>query len=229
MPRRDSHQEIISIVGSQYFTPIAELVDKWVSRRPVRRDAVGATFDEGGYTVAVIMLLVAALESFVARDRFFSKKQPPQSFIPVPEYMKEIYRYRQYKRLSELFVVRDAIVHSHVWVLKFLLRESGGRQLVSTSRASWSGNKRLIERLNDNTCRTKLLRFNCIPSRMDRTDVLKAFEVVLSALRFLEQKGAHPRLPIFPFPVQHQGRRLSFEDLPNCLANLPSSANMKDA
>ena len=188
---------------------------------PVRRDSVGAPFFEGGYAVAVIILLVAAVESFVARDRYFSCKQPSENRVAVPEYMKEVYRYRGYKRLSELFVVRDAIIHSHVWVLKFALRKSGGRRFVSASRIGWSGNTRLIERLNPKTYRTKLLRFNTIPSLMDRTDVIKAFEVVLAAFRFLAKSGANP-LPIFPFPVRHQGQRLSFEELPNHLGKLPS-------
>jgi hypothetical protein len=219
MTESESHQEIISIIGSQYFTPIAELIDKWVTRRPVRRDSVGAPFFEGGYAVATIILLVAALESFVARDRFFSRQQPLSRFVAVPEYMKEIYRYRGYKRLSDLFVVRDAIIHSHVWVQKFTISGSGRRRLVSANRKSWSGNNRLEQRLNSKTYRTKLLRLNAIPSRMDRTDVVKTFEVVFAALRFLEKKGAN-HIPVLPFLVQHQGQRLSFEALPKCLANL---------
>jgi hypothetical protein len=223
MSTAETHQEIISIIGSQYFTPIAQLIDKWVDRRPVRRDSVGASFFEGGYAVSVIILLVAAIESFVARDRYFSRRQPYGDHTAVPEYMKEVYRYRGYKRLSELFIVRDAVIHSHVWALKFATRKSGSRRFVSASRISWSGNNRLKSRLNPKTYRTKLLRFNTIPSRIDRTDVIKAFGIVLATLRFLAKSGANP-LPVLPFSVQHQGNRLSFEELPNCLAKLlPSS------
>ncbi len=110
MLKADSQQEIISIIGSQFFTPIAELIDNWVTRRPVRRDSVGAPFHEGGYAVSVIILLVTTLESYVARDRFFSEKQPRHWHVGVPEYMREIYNYRSFARLSELFVVRDAII-----------------------------------------------------------------------------------------------------------------------
>ncbi|HNP80667.1 MAG TPA: hypothetical protein PKN47_04315 [Nitrospira sp.] len=219
MSTAETHREIISIIGQEYFTPIAHLIDKWVDSRPVRRDSVGAPFFEGGYAVSVIILLVAAVESFVARDRYFSKRQPYGNHAAVPEYMKEMYRYRGYKRLSELFVVRDAVIHSHVWALKFAIRKSGSRRFVSASRISWSGNNRLKSRLNPKTYRTKLLRFNTIPSRIDRTDVIKAFGIVLAAIRFLTTSGAYP-VPVFPFRVQHQGERMSFEELPNCLAKL---------
>ena len=73
MSTAETHQEIISIIGSQYFAPIAQLVDKWVDRRPVRRDSVGAPFYEGGYAVSVIILLVAALESYVEEIAFSVK------------------------------------------------------------------------------------------------------------------------------------------------------------
>ena len=124
MTKVEPYQEIISIIGSKYFTPIADLVDHWVVHPTMRRDSVGTQFYAGGYAVSIILLLVAALESFVARDRHFSKKQPLQKHVATPEYMKEIYRYRGYKRLSELFIVRDAIIHSHVWVIKHALMRS---------------------------------------------------------------------------------------------------------
>jgi hypothetical protein len=220
MSTAETHQEIISIIGSQYFAPIAQLVDKWVDRRPVRRDSVGAPFYEGGYAVSVIILLVAALESYVARDRFFSQKQPRRMHATVPEYMGEVYRYRGLARLSELFVVRNAIIHSHVWVLRFALRKVGGRRFISASRTGWSGNEKLELHLNLKTHRTKRLRFNVIPSRMDRTDVIKAFDIVVAAFRFLEKRGANP-FPIFPFDVRHQGQRISFDKLSKCLAAVP--------
>lgn len=187
MTKYETPKEIISIIGSSCFTPIAELVDHWVASGPtVRRDSVGTQFYADGYAVAIIVLLVAALESFVARDRHFSKKQPSEKHVAVPEYMKEIYRYRGYKRLSELFVVRDSIIHSHVWLIKYALPKRGGRRFISATRKDWSGNSRLKQRLNPKTYRTKLLRFNAIPSRIDATDAVKAFKIVFAALRFLK-------------------------------------------
>ena len=217
MMKSGPDQEIISIIGAQYFTPIAELVDHWVTHPTMRRDSVGTQFYAGGYAVAVILLLVAALESFVARDRHFSKKQPSQKHVATPEYMKEIYRYRGYKRLSELFVVRDAIIHSHVWVIKYALPKRGGRRFLSASRKSWSGNNRLEQRLNSKTYRTKLLRFNAIPSRIDGTDVVKTFDVVFTALRFLEQRGANP-VALLSITVEHQGLHVPFESVAKRLA-----------
>lgn len=220
MTNSETPEEIISIIGSSYFTPITELVDHWVASCSImRRDSVGTQFYASGYAVAVIILLVAALESFVARDRHFSEKQPSKGHVAVPEYMKEIYRYREYKCLSELFVVRDSIIHGHVWLIKYALSKRGGRRFISATRKDWSGNDRLKQRLNPKTYRTKLLRFNAIPSRIDATDVVKAFKIVFAALRFLEGRGANPVL-LLGGSVQYQRQLISFESLPERLARM---------
>lgn len=183
---------IVSVIGSKYFQPIADLLGTFLKRKPSKSDTVGAGYYEGAYVVSILLLLVASVESMAGRDRYFNKKAPARKHTPVPEYMKEMYRYRGYARLSELYVVRDAIFHNHVWVLDFLTFESGKRKLLSANRVSWSGNDRLTRRLNTHTHRTKLLHLNAIPSRMDRKDLLKAFDVTISALRFLEKRGANP-------------------------------------
>ena len=126
--------------------------------------------------------------------------------------MREVHHYRYYARLSELFILRDAIVHNHVWKLCYVLRPQGGRRLVSALRVSWSGNQRLRERLNPKDLRTKLLRANVIPMRMNRKDVLKAFDVALGVFTFLSKRGAKP-VKITEGMVGFRGELLPFSKL----------------
>ena len=209
---------IVSVIGSKYFQPIADLLGAFLKRRPPQSDPVSASYYEGAYVVSILLLLVAAVESIAARDRYFNNKAPARNHPAVPEYMKEMYRYRGYARLSELYVVRDAIFHNHVWVLDFLEYESGKRKLLAANRVSWSGNDRLTRRLNTRTRRTKLLRLNAIPSRMDRKDLMKAFDVTISTLRFLEKRGANP-VGILRSTVAFQGTSIAFSQLREKLAN----------
>jgi Na+-transporting methylmalonyl-CoA/oxaloacetate decarboxylase gamma subunit len=210
--------KVISIIGTRYFQLIADLLGTLLKQKRPRTDAVSSGYYEGAYVVAILLLLIAAVESMAARDRHFSKKSPTRKRTSVPEYMKEIYRYRGYERLSELYVIRDAIIHNHVWVLDFLERGSAARKLVSAHRVSCSGDNRLTQRLNLRTLRTKLLRINAIPSRMDRRDLLKAFDVVISVLRFLEKRGANP-VHILWNTVAFQRERVPFSQLREKLAN----------
>lgn len=210
--------QIISVIGSQYFQPISDLLAALLKRDLPRSDEVSSGYYEGAYVVSIILLFVAAVESMAARDRHFNRNAPARGHISVPDYMKRVYRYRGYARLSELYVVRDAIFHNHVWVLDFLTYESGSRKLMSANRVEWSGNDRLKERINPRTRRTKLLRLNVIPLRMDRKDLLKVFDVAMTALRFFERRGANP-VQVLDETFVFQGKRVPFSQLHIELAN----------
>jgi hypothetical protein len=218
LPSKASKATIVSVIGSQYFQPIADLLEALLKRSPAKSDAVGAGYYEGAYVVSIVLLLVAAVESMAARDRYFNKKTPAKKRLAVPEYMKEMYRYRGFARLSELYVIRDAIFHNHVWVLDYLIYESGHRQLTAANRISWSGDNRLKQRLNPRTRRTKLLRLNAIPSRMDRKDLLEIFKVAISALTFLNRRGANP-VDVLRVQVRFQGKSIPFSELRDKVAN----------
>lgn len=57
-------EKLVSIVGASYFQPIADLVDK-ILEQPYRANAsVQATLHENGYSNALVLLLVAMLESY---------------------------------------------------------------------------------------------------------------------------------------------------------------------
>jgi hypothetical protein len=183
---------VVTVIGTQIFAPIAYLLDRMLARPFRNSDPVSSNYHEGGYAASIILLLAVVVESMVARDRHFNKKAVGKQGLPVPEYMKEVHRFRSYQRLSELFVLRDAIAHNHVWLLNYLWSEGKRRKLTSAVRTTWSGNRRLEKRLNPNTFRTKVLRANVIPDRMDRKDVYAALAVSLSVLAVLAKRGANP-------------------------------------
>lgn len=202
----------VSVIGSQLFQPLADLIGHMVARPYQKSDQVSSNYYEGGYSTAIILALAVAVESMVARDRYFNRRAHGHEGLPVPEYMRKVHRYRYYVRLSELFVLRDAIVHNHVWKLCYVYRPQGSRRLVSALRVSWSGNGRLKKRLNPKDLRTKLLRANVIPMRMDRKDVLKAFDVAHGVFTFLSKRGAKP-VHITEGMVGFRGELLPFSKL----------------
>src|SRR3990172_10381712 len=98
--------QIVTVIGTQLFGPIANLLDHMLARPFRKSDRVSSNYHEGGYAVSIILLLAVAVESMVARDRYFNKKAAGYQKLPVPEYMKEVHRFRGYHRLSEFFVLR---------------------------------------------------------------------------------------------------------------------------
>ncbi len=204
--------EIVTVIGTQLFEPIAHLLDRMLARPFRKSDRVGSDYYEGGYAASIILLLAVAVESMVARDRYFNKKATGKQGLPAPEYMKEVYRFRDYHRLSELFVLRDAIAHNHVWVLAYLWSEGKGRKLTTATRVTWSGNRRLEKRLNPKTFHTKLLRAKVIPGQWDRKDVYAAFATSLSVFHFLAKQGANP-ISITKTIVGFNGQLVPFSTL----------------
>jgi len=209
---------VVTVIGAQLFEPIAHLVGRMLARPFQQSDRVSSNYHESGYAASIILLLAVAVESMVARDRYFNKKAIGKQGLPVPEYMKEIHRFRGYHRLSELFVLRDAIAHNHFWVLDYLWSDGKRRKLTSATRVTWSGNRRLAKRLNPKTFRTKLLRANVIPARMDRKDVHAAFLISLSVLDFLARRGANP-VTVTNSSVGFNGQRVRFSALAEKVAN----------
>ena len=126
MPQAKSKPEAsVSVIGSQLFQPLADLIGHMVARPYQKSDQVSSNYYEGGYSTAIILDLAVAVESMVARDRYFNRRAHGHEGLPVPEYMRKVHRYRYYVRLSELFVLRDAIVHNHVLETLLCLSATG--------------------------------------------------------------------------------------------------------
>ena len=63
-------EKLVSILGSSYFQPIANLVERWHQWTHHRPNKVQSGFYEHGYSASVILLLVAMFESYIVRLSF---------------------------------------------------------------------------------------------------------------------------------------------------------------
>lgn len=211
-PRRP--EQIISVIGRQFYQPIADLISKLVARPYQKPDRVGSNYHEGGYAAAVILLLAASVESLVQRDRYFYRTTNPaeKPSNSVAEYSKAILKYRRHRYLEEVFEVRNSIAHNHLWEIEFATPSSGGRQHKSSQIVS--GTHRLSEVPPPTTRipRTQRLRLNLQPSHLDRTDVVKALAACLHFLVHLSRRGQRP-IALTSEIVAFKGKRLPFSSL----------------
>src|SRR5258707_4975325 len=113
--------QIISVIGSQLYQPIADLLGSLLKRPYRRPDRVSSNHFEGGYAAALIVLLAAVLESFVQRDRYFHLQTRPTAkpSSAAPEYMKGVLKYRRWAQLQEFLEVRNSVAHNHLWEVEF--------------------------------------------------------------------------------------------------------------
>lgn len=207
---------IISVLGSQYYQPIADLTERLLSKEYQPPDRVSASFRESGYAAAIIILSAAALESLVQRDRYFRSegRKEPISELAVGAYLRRAAKYRRYQRVEELFVIRNAAVHNHLWLVNFENSSGGGRRhkkslLIPNTHGL---KQKQVPLPQVKIPRSRLVRFNLNPVRFDRTDVLKAVSVVIHALQFISVKGHNP-VPLVSKVIGFQGQRVRFANL----------------
>lgn len=192
--RRASSDAMISVVAPHLQQPIADFVTKLIARGFQPGDSVSANFYESGYSAAAILLLAAMLESMLQRDRYFLQQSKPDLQISgdSSKYLKETLRYRRHSHVRELSDVRNALAHNHMWKVEYTLPSVGGRAHRRSALVPGSHHLKALPNPNTKIPRTRTVKFNLLPARVDRTDLVKALDVCNHALTYLYRKEQRP-------------------------------------
>jgi hypothetical protein len=180
-------QALVSILGSSYFQPIANLVEQWKVFTPHRPNKVQSGFYESGYASSVILLLVAMFESYVVRLRFVQSSKVPVTSRTALEVVLAVFpRLRHKKALIDVYVLRDAIFHNHLWEIQYSWGGSPTMVMHAAERHPAFGDKKYQARVDPTRRRTRALGVNVVPTRVDRRDARKVFETIWKTLLLLE-------------------------------------------
>lgn len=182
-------------------------------------DRISADFYDSGYSAAAIILLVAMIESMLQRDRYFLAQTKP-SHKPsgdAAKYLKETLRYRRHARVRELFDLRNALAHNHMWEVEYSLVELGGRTHRQSKLMAGSHHLKAPPSPKARVPRTRVVKFNLLPSRVDRTDLVKAFDVFNHALGHLRKHEQRPVRFTESTVVFGKHRSLPFKELAELL------------
>ncbi len=178
--------EYVSIIGTSLLFPITSLLEILDSRNPQGPDEVQASSFENGYSAAMIVLAILLVESTISRTQYIRGKKPPEK--PV-DFVRKAYPNSGFAdKLEELFVVRDVIVHNHVWEAKFISDVNLGMKLVSAELREGYGDKKFKKVLNPNNRTTCQLNINLFPTRICRLDAVTVLKNVLEFFLFLESQ-----------------------------------------
>ncbi len=209
-----THNTLITVIGSSYFQPMADLLERWLARRRPRPNAAQADYYENGYAASFVVLLVAVLESYVARIRFRRKTALPSDPASIPNLLLHVFSdLPNHDELLEVFVVRNAIIHNHLWEIDFSPGKSSPMIVRQATRAPADGKtssykKCVIERLR----RTKKLRLTVNPIRVDRKDAAKVFRVIWDTLLFIQSKDLD-LCSVSQVGIRYAGKRVTFGQL----------------
>ena len=185
----ESSNQVVTIVGSSYFQPITDLIARLMGSAKPASSEVKTSSHENGYCASLVLLLIAMLESYVMRVRYINRDRSPIKRISVVDYLLQLYPdYQRRNELIEVFVVRDVIAHNHLWEIDFSWTEESEMTLLQAEKESTAGDDK-YKKVVDEQRRTKTLSLNVVPTKVDRTDVFKVFDIVWETLMFLEKKN----------------------------------------
>jgi hypothetical protein len=156
----------------------------------------------------VILLLVAMFESYVVRLRFVQGSKVPVDAHTALDVVFAVFpRLRHRKALIDVYVVRDAVFHNHLWEIQYSWGGSPSMIMHTASKHPAFGDKKYGARVNPVTRRTRALGLNVVPTRVYRRDVLKVFDTIWKTLLLFESKDR------FQCYVSHEHVRFAGESV----------------
>lgn len=178
--------QLSDVVGFSLLQPLATLIEGLDYADPRREHFHSPVTLESGYAAAAIPIAVMALESFTYAAQYaLDNTGPPE---PVPQFVLKKYPGSPYvQAVGELFVVRDAIVHGHMWRRTITLRpESSPKVRYGPYAIHFGfGDKKLKSLADFRTNRTKVLGITIIPTRLTTKDVAIVLRITVEFLVFL--------------------------------------------
>ena len=182
--------DIVTVVGDSYCQPIADLLARFLARPRAKTDEASTGYFENGYSVSIIILLVALLESYAVRLRYLRAASVAAGGRSVPDLLLMLFPHLpNHAALIEVFLLRNIILHNHMWELDVRLRDEGQVSMMrSPEDFDFQFNQHYHKVVDKTTRRTKLLALNVNPVGVDRSEVRKVFDVALTTLSFLQQQ-----------------------------------------
>ena len=182
--------DVVTVVGSAYFQPIADLVQNLLRVKAGGPFPGGSGVRENGYSASVVILLVAMLESFTSRLQFVRNSELVAGGRSTPELLAEYFPDLPTKNdLVEIFLLRNVVVHNHIWHLDVSAYEAELRTISTPRDLGFRPNKHYGDVVDVESRRTRMLSLNVNPTAVDRRDVLTVFRVVWKTLEFMNKKN----------------------------------------
>lgn len=188
--------DVVTVVASAYFQPIADLIQNLLRREPGGPFPGGSGVRENGYSASIVVLLVAMLESYTSRLRFVRNGELTAGGRSTPDLLMDYLPDLPTKdELVEIFLLRNVVVHNHIWHLDVSDYEAELRTISTPQELGFQTNKHYTDVVDVATRRTRKLGLNVNPIATDRRDVLTVFQIVWNTLEFMNRKNfAHTPL-----------------------------------
>lgn len=186
--------EIISCMASNYHQPIAVLVERILTVQLPEQAGEKPRESEGDYAVSLIILLALEFEAWLSRARYFDADSKDKYALPWIKSLNDSALESIIQRLDEVYFVRDAIAHNHIWSYSQQRVEDKVHYSNFDLNLEWQSSENKFRRIVGGELpklslpRTKLLNLVVVPSFISRKDVVIVFETIRDALVILDRR-----------------------------------------
>lgn len=180
--------DMISIIGDSYFEPICSLLEQLDKFDESASNEVQSGFFVNGFSASICLLAVACLESYTMRVRYLKKAtQAEINSEPVTKFLPKVFLGFPYtEELLEIFIVRDVVIHNHLWEIGFDWTDNGMDLVSASSRSTGDMKYKLQVDLNGRT--TKKLKLNINPVKIGKNDAMTVLQAMWSILVYLQNQ-----------------------------------------
>jgi hypothetical protein len=192
-PDADIEGDLITIIGSAFFQPIADLIDKLAACKPKSLTSPNVGFYENGYSVSIVILLVLAFESYISRMSYLQHQKTgetrPQRPKQTPPYIHCLApEFPLLEELNDVYVVRDSLAHGQLWSVEYVIRPDRS-EVTKRELFAGFGDSKMRQRVDLDTGKTKHLGCNVLPTSIGATDAATVFRVLAMSLDSLIKAG----------------------------------------
>jgi hypothetical protein len=185
----------ITAVFTEFLQPITDLCDRMLRLRCGEPNEVQAAGPENGYAISIISLTAFLFEGACGRARYF--KHLAAVGIPAlghcqgkrwsaAETLREFKETALAEKIEEIFVVRHAIAHPHLWKAK--VDEIDLRFTELPTRVPGYGDKNFDKVVDPSSRTTRKLKLDVFPTRIHRETAIMVLKECAEALESLESK-----------------------------------------
>lgn len=206
MSSTTEQHDYVSAVFVRLLQPIADLCEQMLLLPQGEPNEVQASFRENGYAISIVALAAFLLEGACGRSRYVCGDKP---MSPAGTF-RDFGRHDLADNVEEIFVVRDAIAHAHLWKGKITFTGNNVRFAEQAVLLPGYGDDKKFKRIVDlGTRTTRRLKLDVLPTRIDRRSAIAVLKESALALQFLESRDRN-FVHLMPHDVYFQGDLVPF-------------------
>jgi hypothetical protein len=176
--------DYITAVFTGFLQPITDLCDLMLRLRCSEPNEVQAAGPENGYARSIIALTAFLFEGACGRARYFSCLDQEKRWSAA-ETVREFGEIALADKIEEIFVVRHAIAHAHLWKAKV---SNDLRFIELPTRLPGYGDKNFDKLVDPKSRTTRKLNLDVFPPRIHRGTAISVLKECAEALQSLEMK-----------------------------------------